>query len=51
MRYVHVFPSIMILLDLCCSALYLWDKDYWRAGYWLAAAFLTLCVTMTGIRQ
>jgi hypothetical protein len=39
------FPSLLIALDLCAAAAYVFAYDYRRAIYWLAAAVLTTCVT------
>ncbi len=43
---VRIFPSLLIALDLGASGLYAWNADYRRAVYWLAAAVLTLTVTL-----
>lgn len=40
-----LFPTLLILLDLGASGVYLWYTDYRRALYWLAAAVLTATVT------
>ncbi len=41
------FPSVLIFLDLCAAAGYLIvDLDFRRTIYWIAAAFLTACVTV-----
>lgn len=40
-----LFPSILILLDFLAAAVYLWDGDYRRTVYWLAACVLTITVT------
>jgi len=37
----HVFPVILIILDLSASVVYFWQRDYARAGYWLSAGFIT----------
>ncbi len=41
------FPTLLIILDVFAAAGYAWhDVTDWRhIGYWLAAAFLTACVT------
>lgn len=46
MRWVHLFPAALITLDLCASAVYAFYYDWRRAVYWLAAAVLTLTVTL-----
>lgn len=42
---VKLFPSMLIVLDICASAIYLFDGDIRRSIYWLAAAVLTASVT------
>lgn len=44
-RATKVFPTILIALDLCASATYLYYGDFKHALYWFAAATLTACVT------
>lgn len=41
----HVFPTILIMLDLAAAMVCAWHGDRPRAGYWLAAAGITTCVT------
>lgn len=40
------FPMLLITLDLCASGVYFLQADWRRSIYWLAAAVLTLCVTI-----
>nr|BDD45333.1 hypothetical protein 10 [Elusimicrobiota bacterium] len=40
-----VFPTILIVLDIAASIVYLVAGDIRRCVYWLAAATLTVCVT------
>ena len=40
-----IFPTILILLDVCAAGAYAWKKDMWLMTYWLAAGVLTACVT------
>lgn len=40
-----VFPTILIVLDLCAAVVYAYDGDIRRMIYWVAAATLTACVT------
>jgi hypothetical protein len=40
-----VFPIVLIVLDLCASAVYGCGGDLRRAVYWFAAGVLTACVT------
>jgi hypothetical protein len=40
-----LFPTILIILDVCASVAYLFDNDVRRGVYWLAAAILTATVT------
>ena len=41
-----IFPIILILLDLSAAIAYALQLDWRRAIYWLAAAVLTICVTI-----
>lgn len=41
----HIFPTILIVLDIGASIVYLLDGDIRRMIYWLAAGTLTICVT------
>jgi len=40
-----VFPTLLIVLDICASAVYFHDGDLRKTGYWLSAAAITACVT------
>ena len=40
-----LFPTILIILDLCASMVYLSYGDVRRCIYWLAAMVLTITVT------
>jgi len=40
-----IFPTILIILDLCASGVYFVGGDWKRGIYWIAAAVLTACVT------
>jgi len=40
-----IFPSIMILMSLGAAVTYLFDGDWRRTIYWIAAAILTTTVT------
>jgi len=46
MKPQHYIPALMILLDVGASIVYLYNKEYRMAVYWLAAGVLTLMVTM-----
>ena len=48
MRTEYIFPSLLILLDLCAALVYAAKCEWRMAIYWLAAATLTACVTYTG---
>ena len=43
---VAIFPATLIVLDLAASFVYAFYWDWRRAVYWLAAAVLTLTVTL-----
>jgi hypothetical protein len=40
-----IFPTILIILDICAAAGYIPDGDLRKIIYWLAAAILTFAVT------
>lgn len=48
MRTEYIFPTALILLDLCAAIVYAVKFDFRMFLYWLAAATLTACVTFTG---
>ena len=41
MTRAHIFPTILIVLDVLAGAFYALDGDIRRLVYWLAAAVLT----------
>jgi len=45
MRLEKLFPTMLIVLDVCAALAYLPSGDWRRVVYWLAAAVLTTCVT------
>jgi len=40
-----IFPTILIVCDLCAAAVYFCCKDVKHGIYWVAAAVLTMTVT------
>lgn len=40
-----LFPSALIVLDLCAAGIYAVSFDWRHTIYWVAAATLTACVT------
>lgn len=40
-----LFPTILIILDVCASVPYAFKGDIRHFIYWIAAAVLTACVT------
>lgn len=44
----YIFPTALIVLDVCASVPYALRMEWRMAVYWLAAATLTACVTFTG---
>jgi len=40
------FPIILIVLDVCAGIVYGLNGDYRRLVYWMAAAVLTITVTI-----
>ena len=41
-----LFPTILILLDFAAAGVYAIYFDWRMMTYWLAAAVLTICVTL-----
>ena len=41
----YIFPSALIILDLCAAGVYLFGGDIKKSIYWIAAAVLNVCVT------
>lgn len=41
----YIFPSTLIILDLCAAGVYLFGGDIKKSIYWIAAAVLNVCVT------
>jgi hypothetical protein len=44
-RSDQIFPTTLIVLDICASAYYLCNGDIRKTIYWIAAAVLTTTVT------
>jgi hypothetical protein len=42
---VWAFPALLIVIDVMAALVYVFDGDWRRAVYWLAAAVLTTTVT------
>jgi hypothetical protein len=40
-----IFPTVLIVLDVCAAIVYTCLGDVRHAVYWFAAAVLTICVT------
>ena len=40
-----IFPTCLIVLDVCAAIAYIPKHDWRHVVYWLAAATLTTCVT------
>lgn len=45
MKSVHIFPSILIGLDILAGIVYLRQGDVKKFIYWIAAAVLNITVT------
>jgi hypothetical protein len=45
MAIQKIFPSILIVLDVCAAVCYMPGGDWRKVIYWLAAATLTTVVT------
>ncbi len=41
----HIFPLVLIIIDLLAAVIYAANKDYKKAVYWVAAAVLNITVT------
>ena len=40
-----IFPTVLIILDVCAAIPYMVEKDLRLTVYWLSAALLTFSVT------
>jgi len=45
MKYEKLFPTMLIMFDLCAALGYVPCGDWRKVVYWVAAAILTFCVT------
>ena len=45
MKTQQIFPTILMILDLCAAAVYAQHGDFRRMIYWMAAASLTASIT------
>jgi hypothetical protein len=45
MTKTQMFPTVLILLDVCAAVMYVPKGDWRHIGYWLSAALLTYFVT------
>jgi hypothetical protein len=45
MKHTHIFPSILIALDVLSAIAYGFSTDWRQVIYWFAAATLSACVT------
>lgn len=45
MNYEKLFPTLLIILDICAALAYVPTGDWRKFIYWIAAATLTTCVT------
>lgn len=48
MKSEYIFPIVLIILDVCAAAVYLFKKEIRMAVYWLSAAVLNICVLLGG---
>ena len=44
MRSTHLFPSILVVLDIGAAFVHLYYGHYVKMVYWFAAAILTGCI-------
>ena len=45
MKTQHIFPLLLIALDLGAAAMYIPTGDWRKVVYWIAAAILSVTVT------
>jgi hypothetical protein len=45
MKITHIFPLLLIALDLGAAVVYGINKDFKMTVYWIAAAVLNIAVT------
>ena len=45
MKIEHLFPALLIVLDVGAAAVYYGSGDWRKVVYWMAAATLTFVVT------
>lgn len=45
MKYIHIFPIVLILLDIGAAVMYGIAGDARKVIYWIAAAVLNAAVT------
>ena len=45
MKPQQIFPTVLMILDICAAGVYAHHGDWRRVGYWLAACSLTFFVT------
>lgn len=45
MKYIHIFPIVLILLDIGAAVMYGVACDWRKVIYWIAAAVLNAAVT------
>lgn len=45
MKSTYIFPIAMIAMDIGAAIMYVVNKDYKKAVYWVAAAVLNAAVT------
>lgn len=45
MNKTKIFPTILIVLDICASLVYMQSGNWRMTVYWAAAGILSFCVT------
>jgi hypothetical protein len=45
MKKEYIFPLLLIIFDIGAAVVYLYQKDYKKTVYWIAAAVLSITVT------
>lgn len=45
----HIFPLILIIIDIIAGVIYACHGDYKKLIYWISAAVLNITVTFQGV--
>ncbi len=42
MKFENIFPVVLMIIDMLAAIIYIINKDFARALYWISAAAITL---------